>query len=154
MLTANTLSRVYIKDCQRFAAELEVKVFVPIPIFFPISYFLIQFPRSILTTLFDVIPHQRAFVLTYPPLGSSKPQRVYHWLLSIQIMLHKSWTEGKHAGSILIISSEVLDKLIQIGYKFDAMTIPGNINLNIAFSFAHPQMNTLETQRQNECRCL
>ena len=48
-------------------------------------------------------------------------------------MLHKSWKEDKHAGSILIISSEVLDKLFQTGYKFDAMTIPGSINLNIAF---------------------
>ena len=49
MLTANTLSRAYIKDRQRFPAELEVKVFIPIPIFFfPISYFLRQFPRSIL----------------------------------------------------------------------------------------------------------
>ena len=48
-------------------------------------------------------------------------------------MLHKSWKEDKHAGSILIISSEVLDKLFQTGYKFDAMTIPGSINLNRAF---------------------
>ena len=127
MLTANTLSRAYIKDCQRFPAELEVKVFIPIPIFFS--------DKLLLNTVssFHSGPLSLALFLTYPPLGSSKPQRIYQWLLSIQIMLHKSWKEDKHAGSILIISSEVLDKLFQTWYKFDAMTIPGSINLNIAF---------------------